>query len=247
MSKFSQGRVVNSKHWTERLLSLQVEAPVEPFKAGQFGKLALEINGDMVFRPYSYVNAPHERPLEFYLIMLQNGPLTQRLVKLDGGDPIYVAPRAAGFLTLSQIPDAENLWLLSTGTAIGPFLSILKTEEPWRRFSSIVLVHAVRQAEELTYQDQIRRLLDEHPHRLKVIPFVSREDTDFAMKGRVPEAIKDGRLEAKAGIRLAADSSQVMICGNPDMVRDTSLVLEGRGLKKNRRKAPGHITVENYW
>ena len=247
MSKFAEGRVVNSKHWTERLLSLQVEAPVEPFKAGQFGKLALEINGDMVFRPYSYVNAPHERPLEFYLIMLQNGPLTQRLVKLDGGDPIYVAPRAAGFLTLSQIPDAENLWLLSTGTAIGPFLSILKTEEAWRRFSSIVLVHAVRQAEELTYQDQIRRLLDEHPHRLKVIPFVSREDTDFAMKGRVPEAIKDGRLEAKAGIRLAAESSQVMLCGNPDMVRDTSRVLEGRGLKKNRRKAPGHITVENYW
>ena len=247
MSKFAEGRVVNLKHWTERLLSLQVEAPVEPFKAGQFGKLALEINGDMVFRPYSFVNAPHERPLEFYLIMLQNGPLTQRLVKLDCGDPIYVAPRAAGFLTLAELPSAENLWLLSTGTAIGPFLSILKTEEPWRRFSSIVLVHAVRQAEELTYQDQIRRLLDEHPHRLKVIPFVSREDTDFAMKGRVPEAIKDGRLEAKAGIRLAAESSQVMICGNPDMVRDTSLVLEGRGLKKNRRKAPGHITVENYW
>ena len=247
MSKFAEGRIVNSKRWTGRLLSLQVEAPVEPFKAGQFSKLALEINGDMVFRPYSFVNAPQERPLEFHFIMLQNGPLTQRLVKLDCGDPIYVAPRAAGFLTLSELSDAENLWLLSTGTAIGPFLSILKTEEPWRRFSSIVLVHAVRQAEELTYQDQIRRLLEEHPHRLKVIPFVSREDTDFAMKGRVPEAIKDGRLEARAGIRLAAESSQVMICGNPDMVRDTSLVLEERGLKKNRRKARGHITVENYW
>ena len=247
MSKFAEGRIVNSKRWTGRLLSLQVEAPVEPFKAGQFSKLALEINGDMVFRPYSFVNAPQERPLEFHFIMLQNGPLTQRLVKLDCGDPIYVAPRAAGFLTLSELSDAENLWLLSTGTAIGPFLSILKTEEPWRRFSSIVLVHAVRQAEELTYQDQIRRLLDEHPRRLKMIPFVSREDTDFAIKGRVPEAIKDGGLEAKAGIRLAAENSQVMICGNPDMVRDTSLVLEERGLKKNRRKARGHITVENYW
>ncbi|MGH8693527.1 MAG: FAD-binding oxidoreductase, partial [Burkholderiales bacterium] len=107
MSKYSEGRVVNSKHWTERLLSLQVEAPVEPFKAGQFGKLALEINGAMVFRPYSFVNAPQERPLEFYLILLQNGPLTQRLVKLDCGDPIYVAPRAAGFLTLAELHNAE--------------------------------------------------------------------------------------------------------------------------------------------
>ena len=238
---------MNSKRWTEQLFSLRVEAPVEPFKAGQFGKLALEINGEMVFRPYSYVNAPHERPLEFYFIMLPNGPLTQRLIELEPGDPIYVSPRAAGFLTLSEVPDAETLWLLSSGTAIGPFLSILKTEEPWRRFQSIVLVHAVRQAEELTYQDQIRQLLDEHPRRLKVISFVSREDIDFAIKGRVPEAIKDGRLEAKAGVQLAAEKSQVMICGNPDMVRDTSLVLEERGFKKNRRKAPGHITVENYW
>jgi ferredoxin--NADP+ reductase len=137
--------------------------------------------------------------------------------------------------------------MLSTGTAIGPFLSILKTDEPWRRFSSIVLVHAVRNSEELTYQDQIRRLLDEHPVELKIVPFVSREDTGFAIKGRVPEAIKDGRLEAKSGVELSAERSQVMICGNPDMVRDTSLMLEARGLKKNRRKAPGHITVENYW
>lgn len=238
---------MNSKRWTERLHSLRVEAPVEPFKAGQFAKQGLEINGEMVFRPYSYVNAPHERPLEFYFIMLPNGPLTRRLIELEPGDPIYAAPRAAGFLTLSELPDAENLWLLSTGTAIGPFLSILKTEEPWRRFAIIVLVHALRQAEELTYQDQIHQLLDEHPHRLKVIPFVSREDIDFAIKGRVPEAIKDGRLEAKAGVQLAAEKSQIMICGNPDMVRDTSLMLEERGLKKNRRKAPGHITVENYW
>jgi ferredoxin/flavodoxin---NADP+ reductase len=245
--KYSEGHVVNSKRWTERLHSLQVEAPVEPFKAGQFGKLALEINGEMVFRPYSYVNAPQERPLEFYFITLPEGPLTPRLVELELGDLIYVARRAAGFLTLSELPDADNLWLLSTGTAIGPFLSILKTEEPWHRFSSIVLVHAVRQAEELTYQDQIRQLLDGHPQHLKVISFVSREDTDFAIKGRVPEAIKDGRLVAKAGVQLSAEKSQVMICGNPDMVRDTSLVLEEQGFKKNRRKAPGHISVENYW
>lgn len=247
MSKFLQGQVVNLKRWTERLYSLRVEAPIEPFKAGQFGKLALEIDGQMVFRPYSFVNAPNERPLEFYFIVLANGPLTQRLIRLDFGDPIFVAPRAAGFLTLSELPEAKNLWLLSTGTAIGPFLSILKTDEPWRRYSSIVLVHAVRSSEELTYQDQIRRLLDEHPVQLKMVPFVSREDTGFAIKGRVPEAIKDGRLEAKSGVELSAEMSQVMICGNPDMVRDTSLMLEARGLKKNRRKAPGHITVENYW
>jgi ferredoxin--NADP+ reductase len=38
-----------------------------------------------------------------------------------------------------------------------------------------------------------------------------------------------------------------MICGNPDMVRDTIRILEQRGLRRNRRSQPGHITTEHYW
>ena len=49
------------------------------------------------------------------------------------------------------------------------------------------------------------------------------------------------------GVSLVAASSQVMICGNPEMVKDTRHVLEARGLKKNRRSDPGQITVEAYW
>ena len=245
--KWVEGRVVHKRRWTERLYSLQIDAPVAPFKAGQFGKLALEIDGEMIARPYSFVNTPQERPLEFYFNTVPNGPLTQRLIMLEGGDHIYLAPRAAGLFSLSEVPEAENLWLLSTGTAIGPFLSILKTDEPWQRFANVVLVHAVRTAEELSYQEQIRRIQEQHPDKFKLVPFVSREDTDFAIKGRVPDALRDGRLEVKAGVPLRADNAQVMICGNPDMVRDTSAALEERGLKKNRRKDPGHITVENYW
>lgn len=246
-SKWVEGKVVNKKPWTDRLFSLQIDAPVAPFKAGQFGKLALEIDGEMVGRPYSFVNAPDERPLEFYFITVPDGPLSNRLITLNPGDPVWLAPRPSGFLTLSELPRAEHLWLLSTGTAIGPFLSILKTDEPWKRFSRIVLVHAVRTVAELAYQDQIRRIEELRRDQFRFIPFVSREDTDFAIKGRVPQALKDGSLEQRAGIPLAADHSQVMICGNPDMVRDTTDVLIERGLKRNRRKDPGHITVENYW
>lgn len=246
-AKFVEGRVVALKPWTERLYSIQVDAAVEPFRAGQFGRLALPGEGEMIVRPYSFVNAPFERPLEFYFITLANGPLTQRLVKLAPGDPIWIAPRASGFMTLADIRDADSLWLLSTGTAIGPFLSICKTEEPWRRFQKVVLVHAVRYARELTYQDTVRAIAERRGSQFAYVPFVSREDTDFALKGRVPQAIEDGRLETRVGMPLTAESCQVMICGNPEMVSDTSQVLEARGLKKNRRKDPGQITVENYW
>lgn len=248
-SKWNEGRVVALRPWTGSLWSIQVDAPVEPFRAGQFGRLALpdEAGGEMIARPYSFVNAPDERPLEFYFITLDDGPLTQRLVRLKPGDPIWIAPKGSGFMTLADIQDARHLWLLSTGTALGPFLSICKTGAPWRRFEKVVLVHAVRQAAELSYQDTVRQIQAARGSRFAFIPFVSREDTDYAIKARVPQAIEDGRLEARAGIALDAATSQVMICGNPAMVEDTQAVLEARGLKRNRRKEPGQITIENYW
>lgn len=247
-SKYVEGRVVALRRWTDRLYSIQIDAALEPFRAGQFGRIALpDEQGEMIARPYSFVNAPHERPLEFYFITLDEGPLTKRLVSLQPGDAIWVAPKPSGFMTPADIQDAEHLWLLSTGTALGPFLAICKTEEPWRRFRKIVLVHAVRTAEELTYQDAIAAIAQAHPDQFVYVPFVTREETDFAIRARVPQAIEDGRLEARAGVSLTAENSQVMICGNPEMVHDTSAALEARGLRKNKRKEPGHITVENYW
>jgi ferredoxin--NADP+ reductase len=247
MSKWIEGTVVAQKRWTERLYSLQVEAELAAFHAGQFIKLALAIDGEMVARPYSFVNAPGARPHEFTYVVLPEGPLTQRMCQLAAGDTIFLSPQPAGFLTLAEVPQGEHLWLLATGTALGPFLSILNTEAPWQRFKRVVLAHAVRQAGELSYQDQVRSLLARHAEQFAFVPFVSGEDTGFAIRGRIPQAMSDGRLEARAGIELSPGSSQVMICGNPEMVADTVSTLQGRGLKKHRRRDPGQITVENYW
>ncbi|MEW5889402.1 MAG: ferredoxin--NADP reductase [Pseudomonadota bacterium] len=246
MANWVEGRVAAVKHWTGGLYSLQVEADVEPFRAGQFTKLGLELDGDIVGRPYSLVNAPHERPLEFYFNVVPGGPLSPRLATLSPGSRILVAPRASGFMVMEEIPRGDHLWLVATGTGIGPFLSILKTIDPWQRFRRILLVHAVRLANELSYGGLIRGFAAAHPDRFVFIPFVSREATGFALAGRIPAAIADGRLEARAGVAIDTDS-QFMLCGNPDMVRDTTDALTARGLKKHRRRDPGQITVENYW
>lgn len=247
MSKWVEGKVVRLWQWTDELYSIQVAADIAPFTAGQFNRLALEIDGEMIARPYSFVNGPDNPVHEFYFITVKDGPLTAELIRLKSGDRLYLAPKAAGFFILSEVPDAETLWMLSTGTAIGPFLSILTTADVWQRFPKIVLVHAVRTVQELVYQDAINMLLEQHPDQLQYVPFVSREDTDFALRGRVPAAIEDGQLEQRAGVAITAETSQVMICGNPAMVRDTRQVLEVRGLKKNRRREPGQITTEQYW
>jgi len=247
MQKWLEGVVVDQKRWTERLFSLRVNAEIAGFEAGQFAKLALAINSEMVARPYSFVNAPRERPHEFYYVTLPDGPLTQRLCKLEAGDTIYLAPRPSGFLVLSEVPASAKLWLIATGTGIGPFLSILKTDAPWQRFKYVVLVHAVRHANELTYRDTIEGLLARHAGQMRAVSFVSRGETAGSLHGRVPAAIEDGSLEAAARLTLSAEDSHVMLCGNPEMVGDTTEMLRRRGMRKHRRREPGHITLENYW
>ena len=247
MAVWNTGKVVVHKQWSKALHSLYVESDIEPFEAGQFVKIALEIDGEVTGRPYSLVNPPDSRPLEFYYIEVPNGPLTSRLVRLRVGDDILVAPRAHGFMIIDEIPRARHLWLMATGTGVGPFLSILATDKPWLRFERVVLVYGVRTLSELSYQERISQILATHSGRFAFIPFISREASDFALPGRIPQAIIDGRLEARAGVEINAENSQVALCGNPDMVKEVTSVLMERGLKKHRRLEPGQITVENYW
>jgi ferredoxin--NADP+ reductase len=148
---------------------------------------------------------------------------------------------------LSELPAAQTLWLMSTGTGIAPFISMLRAGTPWQRFKHVVLVHAVRHARERVYQVDIGQNRAHHGPRFRYVSVVSREDAPGALRGRIPALVRDGRLEAAAGLKLAAEGSQVMLCGNPDMLKDTSGALAERGMRKNRRRTPGHITVESFW
>jgi len=239
-----EGTVLENRHWTESLFSLKVEAPRLAFAAGQFVRIALDIGGERIARPFSFVNPPEDPVLEFYGIVVPEGPLSPRLEKLAAGERLYVASNPAGFLVLAEVPEAKTLWLLSTGTGIAPYLSILRTAAPWQRFRNVVLVHAVRYARELVYQDLLKKI--ERP-QFRYVTFVSREPHAAALSGRIPAAIRDGRLEAAAGVALDAASSHVMLCGNPRMLKDAAAALAERGMRKHRRRNPGHITVESFW
>ena len=236
-----EGKVIENRHWTGSLFSLRVAGVGLKFEAGQFVRIALDIGGERVARPFSFVNPPADPVLEFYGVVVPEGPLSPRLAGLKAGERLQVASNPAGFLVLSELPDAETLWLLSTGTGIAPFLSILKIEAPWRRFRNVILVHAVRHARELVYRDLIEGT------KVKYVTMVSREAHPGSLPGRIPAAIRDGSLDAAAGLGIAPETSQVMLCGNPAMLKDAAAALAARGLRKHRRRSPGHITVESFW
>ena len=248
MAEWVTGKVTKVQFWTDALFSLTVHAPVHPFTAGQFAKLGLEIDGERVQRAYSYVNAPGNPDLEFYLVPVPEGKLSPRLAALQPGDEVQIVSEAAGFFVLEEVPDCETLWMLATGTAIGPYLSILQEGKDLQRFKNLVLVHAVRYAADLSYLPLMLELQQRYEGKLRIQTVVSRETISGSLTGRVPALIESGALEEAVGLPMNTETSHVMLCGNPQMVRDTTQLLkDSRQMTKHLRRRPGHITAEHYW
>jgi ferredoxin--NADP+ reductase len=245
MAEWLTGRVVEKKSWNDRLFSLSIECDFDTFESGQFVRVALDIDGERVARPYSLVNKPGDDLLEIYFNIVDEGPLTPKLAQLEHGDEVFVTDRANGFLVVSEVPQCRHLWMLATGTGVGPFLSILKDKDVWQRFEKIVLAYSVRDLSELAYQQQVAEIQQQWPQKFSYVPLVTREKVDGMLNRRITDSIEDDSLEKCTGVVIDEDS-HVMMCGNSAMISDVTEVLEKRGLRKHRRREPGHITTEKY-
>jgi len=245
MANWLTGKVIEKIQWNERLLSLRIRCDFESFESGQFVRVALDIDGERVARPYSLVNTPDEDYLEVYFNIVAEGPLTPKLALLEEGDAIFVSEKANGFLTVTEIPECKNLWLLATGTGVGPFLSILNSEKVWQRFERIILGYSVRDLSELSYRQQITEIEKQHEKQFSFVSFVTREKVEGAINQRITDSIEDGSFEQSVGINIDEDS-HIMMCGNSAMIISVTELLEKRGLRKHRRREPGHITTEKY-
>ena len=241
-----EAEVIEQKHWTDVLASIKFKGNVLPYKAGQFTKVGLHINGELISRPYSYVSAPSDDFLEIVYVKVPDGVLTPQLHDLKEGDKLFAMEKASGFFTMDEVPDGNNLWMFATGTGLGVFISLLKTDDPWKRFNNIILVHGVRTSDELTYKETIDALNTKNNNKLIYIPTITREKKDGAFNVRIPEGLKKNLFQEKAQLNITQDS-QIMICGNPDMINDTVEFLGESGLERNRRSKPGNITLEKYW
>jgi ferredoxin--NADP+ reductase len=222
------------------------------FVAGQFARLGIRSGGEIVWRAYSIVSAPYDEFLEFYSIVVPGGAFTSQLATFGVGDRILIHRRSYGFLTTGRFECGKDLWMLSTGTGLAPFVSILYDLNTWQTYENLVLVHSVRHRNELAYEQVIRRfreheLFAEFKTRLIYVQAVTREPVPGALNARITALIENGDLERAVGLPIEGERSRIMICGNPEMVEDTRKLLTERGLRVSRRGEPGHLAVENYW
>ncbi|CAG4884149.1 Ferredoxin--NADP reductase [Georgfuchsia toluolica] len=252
MAAVGTERVLSVHHWNDSLFSFTTSRdPGLRFENGHFVMVGLEVEGRPLMRAYSIASANHDEFLEFFSIKVQDGPLTSRLRHLKPGDPVLVGRKPIGTLTLHDLLPGKHLYLFSTGTGLAPFLSIIKDPETYQRFEKVVLVHGVRQIDELAYKDVITEELPSNEYfgedvRRKLIyyPTVTREP--FRNRGRLTDLIESGKLFEDIGLpALDPAVDRAMICGSPTMLKDASALLDARGFKISRHiGAPGDYVIE---
>jgi len=246
MANWLEGKVVENRRVNDYLTALIIKVDLDGYEAGQFVRIGLRDGDEVLARPYSLVNAPEEDHLEVYFNIVEEGPLSPRLFALEAGDEILVSDRPSGFLTVSEVPKVPHLWLVATGTGIGPFLAILKSDAVWEKFDKAVLCYSVSYAKELAYREMIAEIAEKHGDQFCFVPIVTREPHSEGLSQRVTTVMQDGSLEKFTELDLNAGNSQVMMCGSSEMIADVSAALVERGMKKHRRRDPGHFTTEKY-
>lgn len=251
MSAYLHETVLSVHHWNDTLFSFTTtRSPTLRFKTGQFVMIGLEVDGKPLMRAYSVVSAPYEDHLEFYSIKVPDGPLTSKLQHLQVGDTLLVSRKPTGSLIMDNLKAGKHLYLLSTGTGLAPFMSVVRDPEFYQAFDKVVLTHGVRIKSELGYRDVITQQLPNHEFfgemvkdQLIYFPTVTRED--FPQQGRLTDLIASGALCEQIGLPdLNPATDRVMICGSPSMLQDLVALLEARGFVEGTSHAPGDYVIE---
>ena len=252
MAAVATERVLKVHHWNDSLFSFTTSRdPSLRFENGHFVMMGVEVDGRPLMRAYSIASANHDDFLEFFSIKVQDGPLTSRLQHLKVGDEVLVSRKPTGTLTIHDLKPGKHLYLFGTGTGLAPFLSIIKDPETYARFEKVVLIHGVRQVDELAYQNVITEELPTNEFfgedvRAKLIyyPTVTREP--FRNNGRLTDLIKSGKLFKDIGLPpLDPAVDRAMLCGSPGMLKDTSALLDAAGFQVSKHiGAPGDYVIE---
>jgi ferredoxin--NADP+ reductase len=244
-------RVTAVHHWNDTLFSFKTTRDAGlKFENGHFVMIGMQVDGKPLMRAYSIASPNYAEELEFFSIKVQDGPLTSRLQNIEIGDELLVSSKPTGTLVVDHLLPGRNLYLISTGTGLAPFMSIIQDPEVYERYDKVILTHGVREVSELAYEDFITNELpnneffgEEVREKLIYYPTVTRED--FRTQGRLTDAMSSGKLFDEISLpKPKLEDDRFMICGSPSMLKDTCAIIEEWGFKESRHGIQAHYVIE---
>eukprot|EP00752_Nemacystus_decipiens_P000271 g271.t1 len=244
--------VTEVEHYTDRLFRFRTtRSQAFRFRSGEFAMIGLPNAERPVFRAYSMASPAWDETLEFFSIKVPDGPLTQHLQKIKPGDTVLMRKKPTGTLVLDALLPGSRLYLLSTGTGIAPFASIIRDPETYDKFEQVILTHTCRIPAELRYGEQLVAEMRDDPlvgelveGRLHHYTSVTR-DPDFPRQGRITALIESGKLFEDLGVPpLDPATDRVMICGSMAMLQDLKAMCLARGFEEGANNKPGQFVVE---
>lgn len=251
MAAITRQCVTGVHHWNDALFSFTTTRDRSlRFENGHFVMVGMEVEGRPLMRAYSIASANYDERLEFLSIKVPDGPLTSRLQNIRVGDEVFVSSKPTGTLVVDHLLAGRNLYLISTGTGLAPFMSIVRDPDTYERYQRVVLVHGVRRISDLAYQDVIRNELPDNEffgeqvrEKLVYYPTVTREA--FRNQGRVTDLMASGKLFVDVGLPAPQrETDRFMLCGSPSMLKDTCRILDAWGFEESRHGIKGHYVIE---
>lgn len=247
------------RHYTDRLFFFRTERPQEfRFRSGEFVMIGLppEVmaqdggTAKTIWRAYSIASPSWEEDIDFFSIKVDDGPLTSKLQNIKIGDKVWMRKKATGTLVHDALIPGEHLFLLSTGTGIAPFASIIRDPETYEKFDKIYLIQTCREVAELQYGKDLVEEVRNHEILSeivgdKLVHYYTTTREDSECMGRMTDHMRSGKLYADLGIEpLNKATDRVMICGSMAMLQDSKKLCEDAGLIEGSNSQPGEFVIE---
>ena len=193
-------------------LRLQPERGLR-YRAGQH----LVLWAGQVARPYSLASLPQDEPfLEFHIDCSQPGEFSDIARHLQVGDPLRLGELRGGALQYDPDWQLRPLWLLASGTGLGPLWGVLREALRQDHQGAIRVIHLAHDAGGHYLAEPLAALAAQHPN-LSVELWTSAESA-----------------QALAQLRLVSRQTLALLCGHPASVEAFSKRLFLAGLPRNQ-------------
>jgi ferredoxin--NADP+ reductase len=253
LSKFEKNyqKVTYVKHWTDNLFSFKITRPASfKFRSGEFVMIGLpDISGKPILRAYSIASPSWSEELEFYSIIVENGPLTSKLKNIKINDDIILMPKSTGTLVLDALKPGKRLFLISSGTGFAPFASLIREPEAFEKYENVIVTHTCRTIKELEYSKEIIKeckndeLIKDFISN-KLITYHSTTREYYENQGRITDLILNKTIFNNLKIKEITSNDRVMLCGSMGLNNDLKEILSNLKLNEGANNNPAEFVLE---